>query len=116
MLSLWLDDVREMPPLFNKHVYTAQAAITAILEANGTIEKVSLDHDLGFENETGYLVACFIEERANLDLLEPFNCYVHTANSVAAPRMLAALENAARFWKKNKKITIKVERMDFSYY
>ena len=46
-INVWLDDKRKMPYGYDLHVYTAQAAIAAL--ETGTVEKISLDHDLGDE-------------------------------------------------------------------
>lgn len=100
-VSIWLDDERACPSDFNCHVYTAKQAIDKIVEANGNIEKVSLDHDLGFYNGDGYQVACFIEKAAHENQLEPFDCYIHTANPVGRMQIFAALLSAARAWYEN---------------
>lgn len=111
--KLFLDDERKLPPSFNTHVYTAPNAI--IMLKRGNIEAVSLDHDLGLEEAgTGYDVAKFIEEAAFHKALEPFDCYIHTANPVARVRMLQALLNAQRFWKQhfNKEVIVRVVEYD----
>lgn len=101
-INLWLDDKRE-PRLFSPHVdwmwvKTAQAAIAAL--ETGTVERVSLDHDLGPEWETGngYMVAKWIEEAAYLHKIPKLLWAVHSQNSVGAASMRVALTNADRYW------------------
>lgn len=97
-INLWLDDRRPMPAGFDLHVYTAQAAIAAL--ETGTVERISLDHDLGPENETGngYMVAKWIEEAAYLNKIPRLTWSVHSQNSVGAASMRAALTNADAYW------------------
>lgn len=59
---------------------------------------MSLDHDLGEGRATGYLVARFIERRASEGKLARLFWAVHSANSVGAANMRAALQSADRFW------------------
>lgn len=96
--SIWLDDKRPMPFDFNFHVYTAQAAIAAL--ETGTVEEISLDHDLGPEEEVGngYMVACWIEEHAYLGTLPRLAWKVHSQNGVGVTKMTKALQNADRYW------------------
>jgi hypothetical protein len=97
-INLWLDDCRPMPAGYDLHVYTAQAAIAAL--ETGTVEKISLDHDLGPEWETGngYMVAKWIEEAAYLNKIPKLVWYIHSQNSVGVASMKAALTNADRYW------------------
>jgi hypothetical protein len=73
-----------MPPAFDVHVHTAQEAIE-LLEKT-TVKRISLDHDLGDEqNGTGYQVAKWIESRAfawsqgDPDGLPPLEWSIHSA-------------------------------------
>ncbi len=95
-MKLWLDDMREMPPFFDQHVKTAEAAIF-MLDAH-VITHISLDHDLGHEATcgTGYDVACAIERMALRKVLSPINVAIHSQNIVGRQRMLATLLAAIR--------------------
>lgn len=97
-INLWLDDVRPMREGFDLHVYTAQAAIAAL--ETGTVEHISLDHDLGNEMDVGngYMVAKYIEEAAYLGKIPRLTWAIHSQNSVGAASMRAALTNADRYW------------------
>ena len=97
-INLWLDDKRPMPSNYDLHVYTAQDAIAAL--ESGNVVSVSLDHDLGPEDEVGngYMVAKFIEEAAYLKKIPKLSWAVHSQNSVGAASMRMALNNANRYW------------------
>ncbi len=103
-MKLWLDDLRPMASGFDVHVRTAAEAIR-LLSADGVTE-ISLDHDLGEEeNGTGYEVAKWIEEAAFRwregaeGGLSPVKWAIHSQNPVGVAKMIQALRNADRFWK-----------------
>jgi len=98
-LRLWLDDERPMPAGFDVHVKTANEAISLI--RSGGVSIVSLDHDLGENEMTGYEVAKFIEEGAFQGSLIPMEVRVHSANPVGAKNMAFCIDNAKRFWRCN---------------
>lgn len=93
---VWLDDVRPMPESFTHHVKTAAEAIE-LLETN-QVTLISLDHDLGDNQRTGYDVAKFIERAASKGVLKRLVVAVHTANPVGRLNMCAAIEKAKKFW------------------
>ena len=95
-LKMWLDDERPMPEGFDLRVKTAAEAIDAI--RRGGVSMVSLDHDLGDGNGTGYEVAKYIEESAFNGGLIPMEVRVHSANPVGRANMNRCIENAKRFW------------------
>jgi hypothetical protein len=102
-INLWLDDKRD-PKLHSPHVKwvwvkTAPAAIEAL--KTGSVEHISLDHDLGLlpEEGSGYEVAVWIEEVAYLKSIPKLTWYVHSANPVGKKRMEAALRNADQYFK-----------------
>jgi len=100
-IKVWLDDKRPKPSNYDLHVYTAQAAIAAL--ETGTVETISLDHDLGPEDQTGngYTVAKWIEEAAYLNKIPKLVWYIHSQNSVGRASMKSALENADKYWRQN---------------
>lgn len=96
-ISVWLDDVRPMPPDFDTHVKTADEAINLL--KNNNVYLISLDHDLGESDaETGYDVAKFIEKSAFEGSLEPMEIRVHSANPVGLNNMKMCINNAYKFW------------------
>lgn len=97
-MKIWLDDERPMPLGFDYHARTAHEAIE-LLEAGG-VTTISLDHDLGDEqNGTGYDVACYIEQAAYNGMFAPIEVTIHSANPVGRDRMQQALDRAREFWK-----------------
>jgi hypothetical protein len=98
-MKVWLDDERPMPSEFDCHVKTAGEAIALLASASVTL--ISLDHDLGDEqNGTGYDVACFIEQAAYNGQLDPIEVLIHSANPVGRSRMEQAISRAEEFWQR----------------
>lgn len=96
-MNLWLDDIRPAPVGW-VHARTAPEAIALL--ARNDVDQVSLDHDLGDDPGagSGYQVAAWVEEQAALGNLGPLRWFIHSANPVGRGRMVAALNNADRFW------------------
>lgn len=94
MVKVWLDDERPEPNGWIR-AKTAKEAI-ALLEA-GSVEEISLDHDLGEEsNGNGHDVLCWLEEKAAYGIISIPTIRIHTANPVARVRMVAAVESIKR--------------------
>lgn len=91
-LKVFLDDVREAPDGWIRA--RTPAEVIALLET-GKVEEVSLDHDLGLvegEREaTGYDVLLWIERQVATAGFTPPLMRVHSANTAAHDRMLAAI-------------------------
>jgi len=98
-IHVWLDDVRPMPSEFNVHVKTAREAI--LLLNKGDVSSISLDHDLGPSDETGYSVAKYIEEHAYYGDLPRLKVMIHTDNPEGRRNMMAAINNAERYWRQH---------------
>ena len=103
-ILVWLDDIRPMPGNFDAHVKTAQEAIELLKKGN--VGEISLDHDLGMSAEdgyadpqTGYTVAKWIEEAAYHNRIPRMQMRVHTDNPEGRRNMVAALQNAFKFWR-----------------
>jgi hypothetical protein len=76
-----------------------KTAAEAVMFLNtNKVEEISLDHDLGDDEPNGYVVATFIEERAHDWRIRPLKWNVHSDNPVGRSRIIAALENANRYW------------------
>jgi len=101
-MFVWLDDVREKPNNFDFWAKTPEEAIQ-LLET-GIVAFISLDHDLGLENNlfgeerSGYTVAKWIEQKAYEGKLPKLSWSIHSANPVGRNRMEHALKNADKFW------------------
>lgn len=113
-MRLYLDDIRKTgdrtkdPDSFDTRAYTAAEAIAYL--KTGLVTHISLDHDLGGEDDlpeevcgTGYQVACWIEENVGT-YNEAGRCInmptweIHSMNPVGARNMRAALESTERRW------------------
>ena len=88
-MKVFLDDERLTPEGWHR-VYWPEEAI-GLLET-GTVEEISLDHDLGDDARgTGYDVILWIEEAVALRGFKPPIIIVHSANSSAADKMRAGV-------------------------
>ncbi len=90
---IWLDDERKNPPGFfwAKTVEQAQEIFK-----NYDVLEVSLDHDLGENELTGYDFVCWIEKELALDTWEYGNIpelTIHSANPVGRKNMQAAINS-----------------------
>lgn len=95
-MKIWLDDIRQMPAGFDRHVRTAAEAIGLL--AKGGVSAISLDHDLGENDGTGYDVACWIRQAACVGKLQPIEVMIHSANPFGSYRMEQAIDQAKEFW------------------
>jgi hypothetical protein len=95
-MKLYIDDFRPTPKGFDLRAYNSQSAI-CFLELY-PIDFISFDHDLGGE-DTAYVVAKFIEERASRGIKPP-DYTVHSSNPAGAFRIRAAMESAKRLHEK----------------
>jgi len=94
-MKLWLDDERNAPEGW-KRVYSASEAIDLI--KNGGIKEISLDHDLGENKATGYLVATCIEGMAQAGLIPRIKWNVHSMNPVGRKKIEVCLKQADKYW------------------
>ena len=93
-LRLFLDDARPTPEGWIRAFWPAE--VIAWLET-GTVQAVSLDHDLGDDGRgTGYDVICWIEEAVALHGFDPPTITVHSANPSARLKMLAGIQAIER--------------------
>ena len=67
------------------------------LLTTGTVELLSLDHDLGDDQRgTGYDVMLWIKRKVALNGFSPPTILIHSANPAAAQRMKAGVETVLR--------------------
>lgn len=94
MKKLYLDDMRDTPKGWDR-AHTAQECVEAL--ATQKYDTVSLDHDLGDKQPTGYDVLVWIEEtiQEHKDFKIP-TIFIHTDNPVGRIRMVQALESIWR--------------------
>lgn len=94
MKKLYLDDIRKAPEGWDR-IHTAQECVEALLTQEYDV--VSLDHDLGEEQPTGYDVLAWLEKtvQEQKDFKIP-TIFIHTDNPVGRIRMVQALQS---IWK-----------------
>jgi CheY-like chemotaxis protein len=94
MKKLYLDDLRDTPKGWDR-VHTAQECVEAL--ATQQYDTVSLDHDLGENQLTGYDVLAWLEEtvQQHKDFRIP-TIFIHTDNPVGRIRMVQALQSIWR--------------------
>lgn len=94
-MRVFLDDERDTPEGWVR-VYWPEEAIK-LLEA-GSVEEISLDHDLGDDARgTGYDVILWIEQAVVMRHFVPPKITVHSANLSARERMLAGIRSITAF-------------------
>jgi hypothetical protein len=91
MINLWLDDVRPAPEgwVWVKTVKDAKAVIR-----ENRIDALSLDHDLGGDNPTGYDLVKWLEEEVIVfGRVPPRTMTIHSANPPGRRNMMAGIES-----------------------
>lgn len=63
----------------------------------GQVKIVSLDHDLGCDERTGYDVCLWIEQEVVLHEFQPPTILIHSANPVGIARMRRSVEFIKRY-------------------
>lgn len=84
VINVYLDDMRRCPQGF---VLAKSATECIILLQESEVNILSLDHDLGWDEPTGYEVVKFIVEQR----IFPKEIYIHTANPVGRMNMFQLL-------------------------
>lgn len=93
-MKIYLDDERNTP-LGWVRCYWPSEVITLIVQ--GGVSIVSLDHDLGDDDITGYDVVTWLEEQVYSDpSFIPPEIVVHSANPVGKARMIQGINNIKR--------------------
>lgn len=97
-MKIFLDDERKPPEGWHQ-VGTPQEAIKWL--KTGSVEEISLDHDLGDGPDDGYQVILWIEESVALRQFIPPKIQVHSANPSARQKMESGIRSIYRLHKKN---------------
>lgn len=97
--KLYLDDMRDAPKGWDR-VHTAKECVEVL--ATQQYDTISLDHDLGEDQPTGYDVLVWIEEtiQQHKEFKIP-TIFIHTDNPVGRIRMVQALQNIWRIKNEN---------------
>jgi hypothetical protein len=99
-VKIFLDDERKPPEGWHL-VSTPQEAIEWL--QTGSVEEISLDHDLGDEPDNGYQVILWIEEAVALRQFVPPKIRVHSANPSARQKMESGIRSICRLHNENLK-------------
>lgn len=94
-MKLYLDDIRIGPDGWTtiRNVFN----LMNILEQRDDVTHLSLDHDLGENQKTGYDVLCWIEEKVfNGQMTNVPVLTIHSANPVGRDRMKMVIKNIER--------------------
>lgn len=107
-MKIWLDDIRDAPDETWTVARTARDALLMVNENVGNVEVLSLDHDLGDENElTGYDVLSILEKLVGtgelLSVIIPNEFRIHSANPVGRKNMQAAIDSIEKMRKHQNK-------------
>lgn len=94
-MKVYLDDERKTPEGWFR-VYWPHEAIGVLGE--GLVTEISLDHDLGDDDITGYDVVLWIEEQVATTDFVPPRINIHTANSSARKKMEAGVEQIYKIY------------------
>ena len=89
-MKLYLDDIRAAPDDSWVVARTAQDAIKWLKTLN--VEVISLDHDLGAGQLTGYDVVKWIEKEVFTNKFVPPIILIHSMNNVGRANILAAID------------------------
>jgi len=93
-MKLFVDDLRDPPDDTWTVARTAEAAIALL--SSREVEELSLDHDLGEGEDTGYCVAAWLEEKVWEGWSPPRVLEVHSLNPVGARRIRQAFRAISR--------------------
>src|SRR5262245_26305764 len=109
-MKVWLDDIRPAPPGWIR-TKTVQETITYL--ALGEVTELSLDHDLGENEQTGYDLLCIIEKMVGEGTLSSAyggaessrrwdwslpKFHVHSDNPVGRENMRRAIDSIVRLY------------------
>jgi hypothetical protein len=108
-LFLWLDDVRPAPEGYiqSNTSRTMIARLDLLHRADKRVTLLSLDHDLGDDNGTGYDVLLWIEQKTALDATyhPPQTIAIHSDNAGARGNMLRAIVSIENIYEGRKRDT-----------
>lgn len=99
MINVYIDDIRILPDYY-KNSDELWVPIRKVEDVIGLLQKgvvydLSLDHDMGTDEPTGYDLMCWMERN---NVWPKGNVYVHSANPVGAQKMQVVIDK----WRKNR--------------
>lgn len=97
-MKIWLDDVRDAPEGWTR-VYTVEQLQTLL---GVGVTDISLDHDLGDGNQTGYDFLNWFEAQVFIGKWKKIpEMKIHSANPVGRKNMEAAIESIKKIVQSN---------------
>ena len=103
MINVFMDDLRDCPDGFIlvKTVSQLICKLDELKELDQEVNTLSLDHDLGENEPTGYDFVKYLVELGNYDpSVYPKQIFLHTANGVGRDNMFKLLERYKPDWVK----------------
>jgi len=103
MINIFMDDLRDCPDGFIlvKTVSQLIYKLDELKELDQEVNIISLDHDLGENEPTGYDFVKYLIELGNYDpSIYPKQIFLHTANGVGRDNMFKLLERYKPDWVK----------------
>lgn len=108
MYRLFLDDLREVQNHYPDQDFVVLRSCDEAIEyvkEHGIPAFISFDHDLGDEvnvpEKTGHTFAKFlVQHMLDLDIQEPFQYYIHSANPVGAENIAGVLDHFFEYLRK----------------
>ena len=89
-MNVFLDDIRPLPDNYiGEWMIVRRVDEVQKLLREGKVEALSLDHDLGLDQPTGYNLVCWMERE---NIWPSGMISVHSANPVGAANMRRALK------------------------
>lgn len=108
-IALWLDDERDPRDPYIQQMFGAKGDeiwVQTVEEAmnyinNQNVVYISLDHDLGEGQPTGYDLSKWIEEQAFNGQINRMIWRVHSQNPSGGANISQSMQAAERFWDRN---------------
>ena len=104
--KIYLDDIRKPP--YGWYLTMGVKETIELLKTNKIIE-LSLDHDLGNFDDTGYDVLLWIEKQVHMNNFKPPIMKVHSSNSSARIKMENAINNINKYYNLKHEYNIKLK-------
>lgn len=95
-MKLWVDDIRPAPKGW-VWAKTINDIVKYMYTNFKDVKIISLDHDLGYDDVTGYTIACSIEQLVRDGKIKQIVMRSHSANPVGAQKIRATAEAIKRY-------------------
>lgn len=95
-MKIFLDDERETPPGWRRAMTVQEMHNYFTFEEPGAIEEISLDNDLGLNEQEGRFFLNWIEEKVFTSEFIPPVIHIHSSNPQASGYMVKTRESIQR--------------------